>query len=284
MTTTLRPLTPEQPTPDGGRGRLFAICVNGRPIGRVTATADGGPGPRVGQITALAVDPQERGRGRGVIAALAAEEVLRGWGCTRADIEIAEGPAVPDPPAALRLATALGYTLRARNLVKALDSLPELPAGRTARPMTEAEFPGWLAAESQGYVDHQVRNGVSPEQARDRSDDDHRRVLPLGLDSPHTALRMLEADGRTVGSLWVSTDFGRSPDDRPLAWVFDIQVGEAHRGRGHGRALMLLAERECLDVGVRRLGLNVFADNAPANALYQSLGYRAYRHILFKQL
>ena len=285
MTTTLRPLTPEQPTPDGGRGRLFAICVNGRPVGRVTAIAHAGPGTRVGEITALGVDPQERGRGRGVIAALAAEEVLRGWGCTHARVEIAEGPATPDPPAVLRLATGLGYTLRARNMVKELpDALPELPPGSIARPMTADEFPGWLAAESQGYADDLARDGLTTEQARDASDAAHRRALPLGFDSPHTALRLLESAGSSVGSLWLDTEYGRSPDDRPMAWVFDVHVGETDRGRGHGRALMLLAERECLDVGVRRLGLNAFADNAPANALYTSLGYRTYRHLLHKQL
>jgi ribosomal protein S18 acetylase RimI-like enzyme len=66
--------------------------------------------------------------------------------------------------------------------------------------------------------------------------------------------------------------------------VFFVQADEAHRRQGHGRSLMLLAERECLDLGIRRLALNVFADNAPANALYRSLGYRAYRQFLYKQL
>jgi GNAT superfamily N-acetyltransferase len=284
MTTTLRPLTPEQPTPDGGKGRLFAVCVNGRPVGRVTATAQGGPGPRVGAITALGIDPAERGRGRGTVAALAAEEVLRGWGCSLVDVEVTQGPG-EDSGRVLRFAGALGYTLRARNLIKVLpDSLPGLPSGVTARPMTAEEFPAWLAVESQSYVDSRISSGFTPEQARVRSDADHRRVLPFGMDSPHTVLRCLEAAGRTVGSIWLNTDYGRSPDRHPLGWVFDIRVEEAHRGRGHGRALMLLAERECLDVGLRRLGLNVLADNAPANALYASLGYRTFRHVLFKQL
>ena len=294
MTTTLRPLTPEQPMPDGGKGRLFAVCVNGRPVGRVTTTAFGGPGPRVGAITALGIDPPDRGRGRGTVAALAAEEVLRGWGCGRVDIEVPEDPEETPGDSAgqgspssrvLRFAGALGYTLRGRNMLKRLpDALPELPPGVAVRPITAEEFPDWLATESQDYVDLHTRIGFTPEQARAKSDADHRRMLPFGADSPRTVLRQLESAGQVVGSLWLNTDFGRSPDARPLGWVLDVRVGEPHRGRGHGRALMLLAERECLDVGLHRLGLNVMVDNAPANALYRSLGYRTFRHTLYKQL
>ena len=58
------------------------------------------------------------------------------------------------------------------------------------------------------------------------------------------------------------------------AYVYDVEVDEAHRGRGHGRALMLLAERSALAAGRPLLGLHVFAGNTPAIGLYESLGYR----------
>ncbi len=63
-----------------------------------------------------------------------------------------------------------------------------------------------------------------------------------------------------------------------------VEVSPAHRGRGHGRTLMLLAERECLAAGVRNLGLNVFADNAVAVRLYGSLGYRVTERLYGKAL
>lgn len=283
MTTTLRPLTAEQRTPDGGRGRLFAVCVNGRPVGRVTVTAraDAG-GPRVGTITALGIDRPDRGRGRGTVAALAAEEVLRGWGCTRARAEIEQGP---DQPGALRLAAALGYTVSSRYLAKQLpDRLPELPPGVHGRPLTAAEFDAWLADETRHSTDRLIGRGLTPGQAGTAADAALRSALPYGLDSPHTQLRLLRSAGADVGTIWLSANSGRSFGAAPLAWVFSIRVAPEHRGHGHGRSLMLLAERECLDVGVRRLGLNVLDDNVPANALYRSLGYRTTRHILEKQL
>jgi ribosomal protein S18 acetylase RimI-like enzyme len=47
---------------------------------------------------------------------------------------------------------------------------------------------------------------------------------------------------------------------------------------------MLCAERIALGAGERRIGLHVFADNAPALRLYESLGYRTAHVHCFKPL
>lgn len=67
-------------------------------------------------------------------------------------------------------------------------------------------------------------------------------------------------------------------------FVFDVEVREEHRGRGHGRALMLLAEDITRAWRVDRLGLHVFASNTPALRLYESLGYTTTRYNLAKAL
>ncbi|MFW8746016.1 GNAT family N-acetyltransferase, partial [Mesorhizobium japonicum] len=72
------------------------------------------------------------------------------------------------------------------------------------------------------------------------------------------------------GVLWV----GPNPDGVGPAWVFDIEVEEARRGEGWGRALMLEAERIARADGHAELGLNVFGSNAVARGLYESLGYQ----------
>lgn len=41
MTTTLRPLGPEQSRPDGGRERAFEVRVNGRTVGGLVALVSG---------------------------------------------------------------------------------------------------------------------------------------------------------------------------------------------------------------------------------------------------
>lgn len=64
------------------------------------------------------------------MAALAAEEVLRGWGCRRVRVSV---PA--DSEAGLCMAEALGYAEYSRNMAKELTAEPPaLPEGCSAAP------------------------------------------------------------------------------------------------------------------------------------------------------
>ncbi|MER7584258.1 GNAT family N-acetyltransferase [Kitasatospora sp. NPDC097691] len=281
MTTTLRPEGPETPTAAGGRTRRWRILSNGHPVGalRTTATAHGG---RLwGEISELEVT-EGRGRGRGTFGALAAEEVLRHWDCVRVDVRI------PEPaPVARALAATLGYTERMRTLTKHLTGAPALPAGLTVRPIEAEALPGWLDGGAERFALALVASGLTEEQARAKSGGGRPTLLPQGVETPGAVLRSLYgADGgpEPYGSIWVALHLRDLPDGEPLAWVMVVEVSPAHRGRGHGRTLMLLAERECLAAGVRNLGLNVFADNEVAVQLYHSLGYRITERLYGKAL
>ncbi|MCQ4082735.1 GNAT family N-acetyltransferase [Streptomyces sp. RB6PN25] len=278
MTTTLRPVGPERLGDDGARSRRFAVCVNGRPVGAVELATDTRLGAYEGRIVSLAVDEPDRRRGRGTVAALAAEEVLRGWGCRRIEAAVPESAG-----AALRLATALGYTERNRTMLKQLDATPpELPDGCSVRPMGEDEYARWHVDERDRFIRSLAEHGVPYERAVAKADATYHRTLPDGVHTADTALRLLAHHGTDVGRLWLRL---RDPADAQVpARVYDVEVDEQHRGRGHGRTLMLAAERECLAAGVRSLGLNVSAGNAPALRLYTSLGYRTTTRFMAKEL
>ncbi|MEV7280106.1 GNAT family N-acetyltransferase [Streptomyces sp. NPDC093111] len=268
MTTTLRPSEPLQQSADGGRSRSYDICVNSRRVGSVHLTTDAAFGGAVGVIEDLAVDEPDRGRGRGTVAALASEEVLRGWGCDEVRISVPTGSA-----AGLRLATALGYAERSRNMVKELPvGPPELPEGFGFRPITEAEFAEWsersLAAFAQSWIDR----GMPEELARAKAEDSRRRFLPQGLATPGISVVVALRDTDVVGHLWTG-GLELEPGERS-GFVFEVEVAEEQRGKGYGRGLMLLAERLSLAAGESLLGLHVFAGNTPAIRLYESLGYR----------
>lgn len=270
MTTTLRPNEPERRLPDDSRSRTYDICVNSRVVGGVRLRSEreptGGsstPG-FVGRMDRLVVEESERRRGRATVAALAGEEVLRGWGCHRAWLAI---PGTAHP--ARQLALALGYRETNRHLTKGLAIAPELPDGSSTRPLTEAEFPDWSEATQADFVAGCVAQGLDRDFAEATSRADFRELLPHGADSTGMLLRVLEHEGEQVGTLWLCVREAASEG----GYVYGVTVAEAHRGHGHGRTLMHIAEREVLAAGGTRLALNVFTDNAPAGALYDSLGY-----------
>ncbi|WP_329226783.1 GNAT family N-acetyltransferase [Streptomyces sp. NBC_01460] len=278
MTTTIRPAGPVQQGADGVRERTYDVCDNGRPVGAVSVSTDPAFGPSAGILHSLGIEEPHRRRGRGTIAALAAEEVLRGWGCTQVRLVAPVGN-----EAARSLATVLGYTERSRNMVKTLRrTAPALPAGVTGRPMTEQEYAAWAATSVGTYTQEWVERGVPEEQARRKSESDHATNLPDGLATPGMYFHVLVHDGVVVGYVWVARRERTDGDD--LGYVFDVEVREEHRGRGYGRALMHLAEDVTLDAGLGELGLHVFTTNTPALRLYESLGYEITQYNLAKPL
>lgn len=273
MTTTLRPTGPLQQSADGAKSRTYEVCVNSRPVGGIELATHAVFGPGVAEMRDLSIKEPDRRRGRATVAVLAAEEVVRGWGCERIEVAV---PA--EAAAAHRLAVSLGYQERNRHMAKPLTAEPPvLPAGIEGRPMTEDEYEVWLAREKEDYAQTWIERGVPAEQARAKSEADHADHLPQGLATPGTSLSTLTQEGTKVGTLWLALRDGD-------AFVFDVEVDEEHRGRGHGRSLMLLAETQARDVGLGRIGLNVFAGNTPALRLYESLGYEPVMYYVYKQL
>jgi ribosomal-protein-alanine N-acetyltransferase len=70
-------------------------------------------------------------------------------------------------------------------------------------------------------------------------------------------------DGRPVGYLH-AYDTG---------YVAEIAVAPAHRGRGHGRALLAHAFAELRSRGVTEVEIEVAADNDRARSLYETMGF-----------
>lgn len=246
MTTTLRPSGPTEPTPRGGRTRAFAICDNGRPVGELLLSADSAGRGATGRIERLAVDAADRRRGRATVAALAAEEILRDWGCARVEARL---PASAAP--GLALAAALGYAERSRTLATTLR--PSATGDAGAPPdgsfgaLTAAEIRAWLTRE------------------------------PPGLASERAVLRVRRHAGQQVGVVWLALPPAPVPAGLD-GYVHAVVVRGEHRRRGHGRALLREAERLCLAEGRpgRRLtlGVAVTAGDATTPALCAALGYR----------
>ena len=140
-------------------------------------------------------------------------------------------------------------------------------------PMTHADLGPFEEHDILEYAAEQTRGGFwSEAEAIERSRQEHKKLLPDGLATKnHFLYTIQDADqGRAVGALWLMVNLD-SP--RPSGFILDLEIDEPYRRKGYGRAAMLELERLARGMGLRQLGLNVFAHNAGARALYESLGY-----------
>ncbi|TDC59540.1 GNAT family N-acetyltransferase [Micromonospora sp. KC207] len=152
----------------------------------------------------------------------------------------------------------------------------------TLAPMTAEQLARLRGGLEQSYgEDLAEARGLSPEAARAEAASQIARLLPDGVATPGALLRVALVDGVEVGWIWTAL-----PDaDRPgTAWIHNIEVHSAHRGRGHARRMIQLAEAELAGLGVGQLGLNVFGRNTVAKRLYDGLGFRVTAQQMSKPL
>ena len=139
------------------------------------------------------------------------------------------------------------------------------------RPMRPDELPAFLEHSIMSYATGiREQGGQTAEFARKKSEEDHAAILPGGLETPGHSLWIIEADGERVGLLWLAE---RDSGGRRVIFIYDVEIDEAHRGKGYGRAAMALAEEQARAQGIGRIELNVFGGNEVARKLYLSLGY-----------
>jgi ribosomal protein S18 acetylase RimI-like enzyme len=139
------------------------------------------------------------------------------------------------------------------------------------RPLRNDEYEGFLERGMAFYVDDMVRAGIDRAVAQAKADKDLPQLLPDGLATPDHYMYAIEDEGRFAGYLWLCDRDGELGHS---LFVYAVEVDDAFRGRGLGRAAMVFAEEEARRLGIDRVALNVFGGNAVARHLYLSLGYR----------
>lgn len=154
----------------------------------------------------------------------------------------------------------------------------------TLRPMSASEFETFYSKTIAEYARENVKAGSWPESdAMELSMKAMEQFLPQGKETPKVLLLSAEnSHGKYVGYIWIGLE--RPGSAKPLAWLYDIEVAEEHRGKGYGRSLLQAAEEETLKNGIATLGLNVFGTNTVARKLYESDGYSVIQMTMSKQL
>ncbi|MGE5252140.1 MAG: GNAT family N-acetyltransferase [Bacteroidota bacterium] len=149
-------------------------------------------------------------------------------------------------------------------------------------PIEQEDFDVFMERDIAGYAAAKVRSGTwLQEEALERSRQEHALLLPQGRQTPnHFIYSILDEDARRkIGILWVHV-----PPDRLQheAFIYDIEIDEAFRGKGYGRQALLALDELLIGMGVEHVDLHVFAYNTTAFELYKKAGYEVTDFIMRK--
>jgi putative acetyltransferase len=128
-----------------------------------------------------------------------------------------------------------------------------------------------LVAHITGIVSEPVRTApLDPDEVM--TVEAERGLIEQFASSERAIMLVAEDGGEIVGDLTLRAISPR----RALQHVASLgmSVRASHRRRGIGRALLEAGIEWARGIGITRLELYVFADNAPAIALYEALGFQ----------
>ena len=141
----------------------------------------------------------------------------------------------------------------------------------TLLPMTQPEYEAFVERAIPEYAADNVRAGYwSESEALEKSRDGYEKLLPKGLQTENHYLYTLYDVDQAVGMIWIRADVQSLIKN---GFIFELYVDEKFRGKGYGKQAILLIEEKARELGLRSLGLHVFAVNNVARNLYKSVGY-----------
>jgi GNAT superfamily N-acetyltransferase len=241
-------------TDTGDRGWLFDVVDRDRGVGQVWAVKEG---DELAVYDAHLDDPGRVAELLPPLLAVAGDRGVRMLGVGGRPYDRTMQGLVELP----------GTTARAYNMVLDLTRPIADPDGLELRPMTAEQFDAFVGAQGESYAETLVEAGLSPEAAAERSRTQMAALLPSGLDSPGMEFFHGWVGDTVVGLVWLAVD-------QPMAFVYDVEVVESERRKGYGAAIMNAAALWSREHDHPVLGLNVFAHNTGAKALYEKLGYQ----------
>ena len=134
------------------------------------------------------------------------------------------------------------------------------------------------------YAEDKVRAGVwSPDEASLRAEADVDGLLTDGTATEGHYLYLLRdhSTAEDVGVVWLAvrdSGAGRS------IWIYDIDVHEPFRRKGHGTQALRAVEKRAAELGAETVELHVFGHNPGARALYERSGFTPTSIVMSKHL
>ncbi|HST50043.1 mycothiol synthase [Jatrophihabitans sp.] len=143
---------------------------------------------------------------------------------------------------------------------------PRLPDGVSIRPFRPGfDEQAWLAVNARAFAAH-------PEQGRWTLADLEDRLAAPWFDSAGFLLAV-RADGQLLGYHWTKV---HTETPEPMGEVYVLGVDPDAQGLSLGRALLVAGLRYLRERDLGTVLLYVEADNTPARALYEGLGFTVF--------
>ncbi|MFQ3544617.1 GNAT family N-acetyltransferase [Halobacillus rhizosphaerae] len=135
--------------------------------------------------------------------------------------------------------------------------------------MTSEEFQNFISFEMEHYADEHIKSGNwKPEEAMDKAKAEFETLLPDGKDTENNHLYTIRNGDKEVGVIWLAQTSAEK------GFIYSITIWEENQGKGFGRKAMEELETLARELGIKHLGLHVFAHNTIARDLYEKLGYK----------
>ena len=142
---------------------------------------------------------------------------------------------------------------------------------RSAEPRDLPALAEFALALAHGHVEIDARRFAVPDGGRQAFLD----FFGGELARPEAALLVAEEEAAPIGYAFVRMEpASLEALLRPCAWLHDVYVDPAFRGRGVGRQLVAAAIESARRLGSSSLMLGVSPGNAQARGLYERLGLR----------
>ncbi|MRI32489.1 GNAT family N-acetyltransferase [Endozoicomonas sp. OPT23] len=150
------------------------------------------------------------------------------------------------------------------------------------KAMDQQSFSDYLEMAIPSYARDNIDSGRwDTSEATERSIKAHESLLPEGLETKDNYLFDIieQEDQQNVGHIWVKIEDNIRTRS---AFIYDIEIYESHRRKGHAKAALTSIEAKVADMGATSLGLHVFNHNSAALKLYNSIGYQTVSHNMQK--
>lgn len=147
-----------------------------------------------------------------------------------------------------------------------------MPGAIEFQKMTQQEFAKYNRPQLENYAQAIARNFKRPIRGvRIEARKQVKQILKHGLSTRgHYLFNVIQKrTGQTIGHVWIKVE-----KENEHAFLYDIVIYRHFRGKSYGKKTLRLIETQLRRMGIKQLGLHVFADNHVAINLYKTRGFR----------